>query len=483
MSEGSILKILIVEDDPIDVSLIVHELSFLDMAFIYKAVSTKDEIVVSVSDEEWNLVLCDFRLNDFDAFWVMKVILELKRDLPMIVVSGAVGEETAVDLMRSGARDFLNKADMQRLPMIIKREWLEFKLREEKYKNDSLLNEISEVLPNIIWCCDENGQMRYCNGMWAFHFGDKENMNLRDWMDFIHEDDHKAFHDLLVEEERGIQSFECRLRLRSGHHSWHLVSILSLKNENAQFSGWLCSCTNISDQKKAVQVRDDFLVVASHELKTPLTSLRLQLEFLKRQLSRVKGSEDLFSLDMSLKQVDRINDITEDFVDAARDKTEAYEFTEVSLNELLEDWKKIWQEEIDRANCRLELIGREKIVGKWDRGKLLKTLGHLTSNALKYAPDSVIRVELQKQGEQAVLSIKDFGKGIAEEDQQRVFEKYERAVNYTYASGLGMGLYHVRKIVSDHGGEVELKSEINKGTEVKITLPLGPKASQAYSVH
>jgi len=113
------------------------------------------------------------------------------------------------------------------------------------------------------------------------------------------------------------------------------------------------------------------------------------------------------------------------------------------------------------------------VTGLWDRGRLEQILLNLLSNALKYGAGRPVRIEVTADGKWAHLSVKDEGRGLREEDRSRVFERFERAISASEASGLGLGLYITREIVQAHGGVITVESRLGEGSTFTVTLPLG----------
>ncbi|HUP56474.1 MAG TPA: GAF domain-containing sensor histidine kinase, partial [Bdellovibrionota bacterium] len=230
------------------------------------------------------------------------------------------------------------------------------------------------------------------------------------------------------------------------------------------------------DAQDAVRARDEFLSIASHELKTPLTSLKLQLQSAERKRSVSPLDSVSKAIAVSNKQVDRLTKLVEDLLDVSRIQGGrlALERERVDLGKLVEQVADQFEPAIAAAHCRLELESEQDVVGRWDPERLEQVIINLLSNATKYAPGKPIRIRVRKLGAGARLTVQDFGPGIATERQELVFERFERAVPSPGVSGLGLGLFIVRSLVQAHGGKVELKSEPGMGSTFTVDLPLEP---------
>lgn len=232
------------------------------------------------------------------------------------------------------------------------------------------------------------------------------------------------------------------------------------------------------EQVKALRQRDEFLSIASHELKTPLTSLKIQVQIRKKLMERndpsVYSEESVSNLvTMADKQILRLTRLVEDMLDITRIQNgkltlnvETLEF-DVLVKEVIQNF----DEEYRRAGCELNADISESLKVQGDRYRLEQVIANLLSNALKYGDGCPVAVKLTREGETVKLSVKDLGIGIEEESHERVFERFERAVSPSRIGGLGLGLYITRQIVELHHGRIYLESNQVKGTEFLIELP------------
>jgi signal transduction histidine kinase len=237
-----------------------------------------------------------------------------------------------------------------------------------------------------------------------------------------------------------------------------------------------------AEAERAVRVRDEFLTVASHELKTPLTSLNLQLHALMKRAGERTRPEDgdlVPRLEKAQRQLQKLAKMMDELLDVSR-LTEGQlrlELTEVDLVPLARDVLERFQEEASRTGARLELRGEPRVVGRWDRARLEQVVTNLVSNALKYGAGAPVDIDVCSSGALALLDVTDHGIGIAPEDLERIFQKFERAAPVRKYSGFGLGLYIVRQWVEALGGAVDVTSSPGQGTTFHIILPLaGPEA-------
>jgi signal transduction histidine kinase len=235
-----------------------------------------------------------------------------------------------------------------------------------------------------------------------------------------------------------------------------------------------------TEAKKAIQVRDDFLSIASHELKTPLTPLALRLAALERQLERGERVDPAL-LRRSRRQLVRMTSLINDLLDASRIEAGrlALHPRPVRLDSLVTHALAALSQESARGRVVTECA--EGLMVRGDPDRLEQVVVNLLENALKYSPGGGrVHVQLIQRGELALLSVRDEGIGIPRDEQQHLFDRYFRARNVSTHSygGLGLGLYISRDIVEHHGGRIWVESEVGQGSTFYVALPLLGSAPQ-----
>lgn len=228
--------------------------------------------------------------------------------------------------------------------------------------------------------------------------------------------------------------------------------------------------------QKLVHIRDEFLSIASHELKTPITSLKLQLQITKREIDPEKNvtptAERLMKvMDISDRQVNRLTHLVEDLLDVSRIQAGklTFQFEKVKLSEIIIDVV----HKLCKPNCKLLKLDLDKsLIGFWDRARIEQVLINLVSNAKKYAPGTLLKIRTLRNNQSAVLIVEDFGPGIPSEMRERIFERFERASSSRNVTGLGLGLYISKQIIQAHQGSIHVKSEVGKGSQFIVELPM-----------
>lgn len=269
-----------------------------------------------------------------------------------------------------------------------------------------------------------------------------------------------------------------------------------IKDEDGLTTGILNMAVDVTEQvealtkaeekerklEEALVSRDQFLSIASHELKTPLTSLKLQAQLTLRslELNKIPTLERQISMaNQTSELVGRLTRLIDDMLDVSRIKT-----GKLKLDKGQHEISDIVREVLFRMSVLFEAAGlkiptleiNEKIMGEWDRFRLEQVIGNLLTNAIRYGQGKPVKLQVRKLNNKALISVTDQGYGIASEDLVRIFGRFERAINSAEVSGLGLGLFISKEIVESHDGKIWVQSEIGQGSTFYVELPLKSQA-------
>ncbi|WP_281333146.1 sensor histidine kinase [Polyangium sp. 6x1] len=234
------------------------------------------------------------------------------------------------------------------------------------------------------------------------------------------------------------------------------------------------------EAQDAIRLRDEFLSIASHELKTPLTPIGLQVSQILRALRKDPASippEKLLPrLEIVRRQVERLGALVTDLLDissitAGRLRVE---LTEVDLSAVARDVALRLGYEAARAGCRIDVRAQAPLPGRWDRARLDQIVTNLLANAIKYGAGKPIDLVVEGDETTARLVVRDRGIGIAPEHQARIFDRFERAVSNQHYGGFGLGLWIVKHILDALGGTIRVASEPGSGATFTVELPRRP---------
>jgi signal transduction histidine kinase len=479
------LRLLLVEDDEQAAEALRLTLERAGYALELARVATATEMAGALESAEWDIIVSGHELRTFGAALALTVLGRLGVDIPLIVLSGSIGEARAVAVMRAGASDVVVKSDLDRIVPIIERELRESSARALRRRVERALKGSEQRYRRIvntaregIWMVDANESTTFVNKYMAEMLGYTE-----------HEMLGRPLRDFGAEPAFG-QGGDVRLRRKDGSEVWTIISRTIEKGDGGVYAGALGMVTDVTDRKhaeeekeglvrelrEAVRARDEFLAVASHELRTPVTSLKLHIQWLIRQARRTVPSEAQAAIfdqiDAANRQVTRLTKLIDNLLDVSRltNRKLQYEFADVDLAAIVADT--VARFAADKERPEIHVSAPAPVIGHWDALRLEQVLSNLLTNAIRYGGGAPIEVRLETGGDRAILSVEDRGIGISAEDLPRIFDRFEQATSARRVGGLGLGLYIVRQIVEAHGGEVGVVTEPGKGSTFTVSLPL-----------
>ena len=317
--------------------------------------------------------------------------------------------------------------------------------------------------------------------------------NFEDWKKLIHPEDL----EYVVQENCRIKSegvdfnYQFRILTKSRKLKWILARGRMIREGEA--SKMIGINIDITEQKDieqklrlteanllhALSIRDEFMAIASHELKTPLTSLKLQNQLYQRAFIKdgpenfpIKKFESL--LDKNSRQIDRLTRLVDDMMDISRIRTgklalkkETFELSSL-IKEIIARTK---EQFMASGSGEPIIVSMENVTGVWDLLRMEQVITNIIMNAIRYGQGRPITLSLTGQGDQVEFKVTDQGLGIPKSDHLKIFQRYERGLLSREVSGLGLGLFISQQIVAAHGGRIWVESEVNHGSTFYVTIP------------
>lgn len=337
---------------------------------------------------------------------------------------------------------------------------------------------LADSMPQFIWISDVLGNLNYFNQTVFDYSGlSPEQINEGGWLQIIHPDDRE---ENIKQWQYAISTgepffFEHRFQHKDGEYRWQLSRAVPQKDENGKIQMWVGTSTDIDEIKKHEQQKDDFIKMASHELKTPVTTIKGYVQLLLKMHGAGNDaflSSSLLTID---KQVGKLTKLITDLLDLTKIETGSLHLNNERFN-LAETVKEIvcdLQTTIQTHRIILLELADGYVHG--DKDRISQVINNLITNAIKYSPgaNSII-VELCEKDSNLVVSVQDFGIGIAQQEQHKIFERFYRVAGKDEKTfpGFGIGLFIVNEIISKHNGKVWVESEKDKGSKFYISLPL-----------
>jgi len=337
---------------------------------------------------------------------------------------------------------------------------------------------LSDNIPVIVWTADANGEFDYFNQQWTEYTGLSMEESLdSNWVAAIHPDDLERTMDTWRNALLTGTDFETEYRLRdcsSGEYLWHLAKAIPFSDEEGQIMTWLGTKTNIEDQKQELAKKDEFIGIASHELKTPLTSLKGYLQLISSYKKEdVPATIRQFS-SRANEAIGKLANLVNDLLDVSKIQTGKLAFSKspLSLNTLIRSCADNARFMYPDYTIKIEHTSDVVLHGNQER--LEQVIMNLINNSVKYSPvNKDIILSTATDGETVKVSVKDFGIGLSDHQKDRIFERFYRVDDKNYAaSGLGIGLYISAEIIKAHQGKFGVDSKLHEGSTFYFILPI-----------
>lgn len=373
------------------------------------------------------------------------------------------------------------------------------KATQDLKESEARFRTFTEAMPQMVFISDKKGNITYYNQRHYDYFGVKRGETEGTaWKNtpIHHPEDYEKTVETWTEAIRSGNAYEIeyRLRRKDGQYRWHLGRAYPLRDSRGAIILWVGTNTDIQEQKEvqernnelrvraeqALKARDEFLSIASHELKTPITSLRLQVQLAKKRREQkdplAYSMERLDALiDLTDKQTERITRLVDDMLDISRIRAGKLTIKkeEIVLHQLIAEILGRMEQTLKNAETPVSLECPEDIIGHWDKMRMEQVIVNILTNTIKYGNKQPVFIQVQTKSNRILLSFKDRGIGIALDAQDRIFERFEREVNFNEVSGLGLGLFITRQIIEAHGGKIWVESDgLNRGSTFYVELPL-----------
>ena len=349
--------------------------------------------------------------------------------------------------------------------------------RRNVEESERELRQIADSMPQMVWVTDAKGYHQYYNKRWYdFTCTGYEDVKGDSWSDLFHPEDRDLAWKKWIHSLSTGDTYQVEYRLKdgkTGEYIWVLGRAVPIYNEKREIIRWFGTCTDIQEQKQIQQQKDDFIGIASHELKTPLTTLKASMQVIGRLVEKGSQSETLTRfVDQSNKSIERLGSLVEDLLNVSKlnEGQLSLKKEEVVISQLFNDCC----QHVRANNYIINLEGDLSISANIDAQRIDQVIVNLVNNAVKYAASSKeIRATIEKLEGYVKISISDFGPGIPHEQLEHLFNRYYRVDSTgSQISGLGLGLFICKEIIKRHNGQIGVNSELGKGSTFWFTLPL-----------
>lgn len=351
-------------------------------------------------------------------------------------------------------------------------------LKMQAEENVKFFSTLAGSLPQKVWIADKNGNCSYINQTFSEYFHvDSSEGNKIIFENFLHPDDQKKYKDIWSKSLENKTPFKIQYRFATGNekYEWHSLDCRPLINASGEATTWICSATDIHEEKSIEQKKDEFMSIASHELKTPLTTIKSYLQLMEDVLQKGDCDKAYLYNKQANKGILKLSSLVEDLLDLTRIETGKLSFVKEKINfddivtEAIEEFKPL----ANRHQVIFEGKTTKAIVLA-DAMRITQVIFNMLNNAVKYSPgtDKIIVKTFKKNGN-VFFEVQDFGIGIPATYAEKIFDRFFRInENDKSSSGLGIGLYISKEIIENHNGKIFTIPNQNKGSIFSFMLPV-----------
>lgn len=487
--------ILIVDDKPENIYSLKKLLEAKD--FSVDTALSGEEALKRVLRNDYALIILDVQMPGIDGFEVAETLsgFSKTKDIPIIFLSAVNTDKKFITKgYASGGIDYVTKpVDPDILMLKVKtfyrlyeqtqalnetqrnlRSEIEIRKQAQAELKERVdqLHSILESLPQIAFTANNEGQIDFVNKKWFCYSPTSAAFPS------THPDDRSIQDEWLLSlMNRSPLEMEVRIReLDAESFRFHLLRVIPII-ENGQLAKWVGTFTDIEDRKQVEKKKDEFLSIASHELKTPLTSIKAYAQLLGRTVSVDADHPVNKYIGKVQNQVVKLNSLITDLLDISKIDNGKLKMNMKPFNfeSLLANALDTIYHTHENAAIKIEREGDNvdaDILG--DEIRIEQVLINYLTNAIKYSPNSErVLVKTLREPSRLKVEVTDFGIGIPEHKQKDIFNKFYRVEESSVKfQGLGIGLYICSEIIRQHHGTFGLKSEVGQGSTFYFTIPL-----------
>jgi PAS domain S-box-containing protein len=481
------LNILIVEDSEDDYLLLLRELRNGGYDPVHERVETPETMRSALANRKWDVVISDFLLPKFGGLSALALIQEMGLDLPFIIVSGNIGEDTAVGAMRAGANDYILKGNLKRLVPAVERELREAVVRRDRKRIEDERNRLSaavESAAEAVVITESSGKIKYVNRSFEQITGySREEVLGRD-LHILDSGKHGAqfYRDLRAAIKRdGVWRGQMVSKKKDGTEYFEDCAISPVRGPSGEILNYLSLKRDVTEKLRLESIADSVNTMNSigyifsgvrHEIGNPINSINMILGILSSKLPNLSQEAIRDYLDRIMSQVSRVEFLLRSF--KSFNMYETQEPQQLNTASFMELFLPLIRDDLQRKGITFDLRLDPRADRLYaDPRALQQVLLNLITNAvdaLCERDQPMIVLSVSASEGLVHIKVEDNGCGMAEDKVMDMFKPFYT----TKANGTGLGLVIVKKMITRMNGTIAIESRKDIGTVVTISLPEGP---------
>jgi len=491
------ISILLVEDSILDADLTLEHLTRAGIEFQVRRVETRSAFLSAIHEAPPDLILCDYALPDFDGVSALSLAQEHCADTPFLFVSGAIGEEQAIDSLKRGATDYVFKHRLDRLAPAVRRALSESRERCERKKAENALRKSEERLRLALnaaglgaWELDLSAGSMECSPTCLLNLGltASDLVTYQTLRQLVHPEDRPSFDCTLEAAAARLDSFQLEHRIVRPDSSvrWMITSGRGIR-DNGSPARIIGVNMDITERKQfevdlAKQARElsslntdlqQFAYAASHDLQEPLRMVSCFTQLLAKRYRTGFDEQAQEFFDYIETATRRMSDLLSDLLAYTHVPTLQRTFGPVEMNDVLDQVLRLCSISMEETGASITAEPLPCIRG--DASQLGQVMQNLIANALKYRgsrPPS-IHIQAEQKGESWLFSVRDNGIGFEQKYAVQIFGLFKRLHKDRYP-GTGLGLAICKRIIERHGGQIWAESSPDSGSTFYFSIPAVP---------
>lgn len=474
------ISVLVVSSSNEDIQLIQNLLEDVkELDFHLTCVQNLKEALESLKTWKGDVILADIALSDAKGLNIFVTLREEAPAIPIVLLSSHEDKEQSLEAVRDGAQDYLvkDRLNSSMLSRVLRDAVERRRNQAAVYEAEAKYRTIFENSAVAITLVDPNEKIvswnSYTEEMLGMHREDLFGRNIKT---LYPEKEWDKIREMSIRKKGMRHHFETKIFHKTGDVLDVDISISVLRDANDEVKGSIGIMQDITERKRLEHIKDEFLSTVSHEMRTPMTIIREGVSQVQEGILGSVNDEQREVLNMTLESVDRLSRIINELLDISKLEAGKMEINKVAFDmvALSKKIKQNFNTLAKEKGLQLEVEASQKeVMIEADKDRMIQVLTNLVGNALKFTEKGSIKIFCKEDASFYIFGVQDTGKGLAEEEVSKIFDKFQQfgREHGPGDRGTGLGLSICKKIIELHDGQIWAESELGRGTTVLFQIP------------